>query len=408
MRNETRYVLLGYAMLAWCLGFFAFGWCDLFISPGSFDLGGMYLGRVALYRIFAAIVMASGCFAAAFVKVDDPLTQRNGLFWLAGALGIVSFALFTQVAGPWGPGIGERAMQVTTIVALCLAVGAAVGSRPGAAKSLRSQYEQQIRSVAAQEERNRLARDLHDSIKQQIFAIHTAAATAQTRFDADPSGAKEALEQVRGSAREAMTEMEVMLDQLGAVPLENASLIEALKKQCEALGFRTGAKVEFKLGALPSSDTLPPGAQQAIFRVAQEALANVARHARATNVSVSLDSGDGAVVLTVQDDGAGFDLNRSRRGMGTANMQARAEEFGGEFDQVSQPGVGTSVRLSIPCIHRSPQHHLTVISAVAVTICVSMTLLQPSKAGPWIVGALATLGVATYLRSLKRNSWKRA
>ena len=79
--------------------------------------------------------------------------------------------------------------------------------------------------------------------------------------------------------------MEVMLDQLRAEPLENTGLVAALKKLCESIGFRTGAQVEFKLGAAPPTGLSAPGAAEAILRVAQEALANVARHARASHVS---------------------------------------------------------------------------------------------------------------------------
>jgi signal transduction histidine kinase len=82
--------------------------------------------------------------------------------------------------------------------------------------SLRLQYEEQIREAARQEERVRLARDLHDAVKQQLFAIQAAAATVEARFDTDAAGARQALEQVRSSSREALTEMEVMLDQLQA------------------------------------------------------------------------------------------------------------------------------------------------------------------------------------------------
>lgn len=103
---------------------------------------------------------------------------------------------------------------------------------------VRSRDEQRIRDAAAQEERNRLARDLHDAIKQQIFAIQTSAATAETRFDADPAGAREAVAHVRQSAREAMAEMEAMLDHLRVVPLENAGLVEAIRKQAEARAAR--------------------------------------------------------------------------------------------------------------------------------------------------------------------------
>ena len=145
-----------------------------------------------------------------------------------------------------------------------------------AVQPLRSRYEQEIRRAAAQEERNRLARDLHDSVKQQLFVIQTAAATAQERFHNDPTGAHDAIDAVRRAAREALGEMEAMLEGLNANPLENTGLVEALKKQCEALGYRTGAQVSCECGPLPASETLPPGTHQAIFRTAQEALANVA------------------------------------------------------------------------------------------------------------------------------------
>ena len=206
------------------------------------------------------------------------------------------------------------------------------------------------------EERNRLARDLHDSIKQQIFVIQTAAATAQVRFDDDEAGTKQALDQVRDAAREAMTEMQVMLDQRRTAPLENSGLIESLKKQCDALGFRTGAKVDFALGELPGAETFAPGEHEAIQRVAKKALANVARHARAAAVQVSLGSVNGQVELRVQDDGAGLDPNRQARGQGIGNMRARAAEFGGTLGLTSQPGESTSVVFAIPhAVGRTPK-----------------------------------------------------
>jgi signal transduction histidine kinase len=412
MRNDSRTVLVGYAVLAWCAGFIVFSWPGFFLNRGEFDLSGMYLGRMALWRIAGAGAMAFGCFAAAFIGVEDPRVRRNGLLWLAGAHGIISLALFTQVLGPWGPGTGGKVAQIFGILALVLAGAATFHSRFRPAKSLRSQYERQIRLAAGQQERNRLARDLHDSIKQQIFAIHTSTATAQERFDRDPAGAKEALDLVRGSAREAIAEMEAMLDQLRATPLENAGLIEALKKQCEALGFRTGAKVDFKVGGLPPNESLPPGAQQAIFRVAQEALANVARHARAKNVSVSLDSSGGragsgpagnCLELKVEDDGIGFQPD-SRRGMGTANMQARAEEFEGKFDQASRPGSGTSVRFSVPLVHEMPN----LLPLVCWGAMLALSLLVMSRdlaySGPVVIllAVGAGFGINRYFRARKQ------
>jgi len=406
MRNDSRAVLVGYASLAWCAGFIVFSWPGFFLHPDQYDLGGMYLGRMALWRIAGAGVMAFGCFAGSFIGVDDPRVRRNGLLWLAGAHGIISLALFTQVAGPWGPGTGETMSQIFGILALVLGGAASFQNRFRPAKSLHSQYEQQIRLAAAQEERNRLARDLHDSIKQQIFAIHTSTATAQERFDQDPAGAKQALDLIRGSAREAIAEMEAMLDQLRATPLENAGLIEALKKQCEALGFRTGAKADFKVGVLPPNQFLPPGAQQAIFRVAQEALANVARHARAKNVSVSLDSSKNSLELKIEDDGRGFQPD-SRRGAGTANMQARAEEFEGQFDQVSQPGSGTSVRFSVPLVRGRPNTYLfpSVCWGAMLTLSLFVLSREPAYSGPVLVllAIGAVFGITRFFQGRKQR-----
>jgi signal transduction histidine kinase len=357
---NTRWVFRAYAALASLAGLLLFGWGPMWFGS---DLAGEPWGKAALIRVLGSIMIAAGCCAAGFAAIDDPPGRRRGLFWFAAGHAVIWLTVLTQQIAIWGPGLGQKAAQLLFAVVFVLfllwttnegesALGVLTSlfgsANPNSAEQLRSQYAQQIREVARQEERNRLARDLHDSIKQQIFVIQTAAATAQARFDGDQAGARLALEQVRGSAREAMTEMQVMLDQLRAVPLENASLVESLKKQCEALGFRTGAQVAFELGDLPPSEALPPGAHEAILRAAQEALANVGRHACAASVLVSLGSGLRQVELRIEDDGAGFDPDQSRRGQGIQNMRARAEEFGGEFELISQPGGGTSVAFSIP------------------------------------------------------------
>ena len=292
-------------------------------------------------------MIAAGCCAArGSPAVDRPPGRHRGLFWFAAGHAVIWLVVLTQQIAIWGPGLAEKAAQLLFALVFVLfylwatsegesALGVLTGlfgsANPNSAEQLRSQYAQQIREVARQEERNRLARDLHDSIKQQIFVIQTAAATAQARFDADQAGARLALKKILGSAREAMTEMQAMLDQLRAVPLDNAGLVESLKKQCEALGFRTGAQVAFEPRG-PSSDRRPPpGAHEAILRAAQEALANVGRHARAASVLVSLGSGLRQVELRIEDDGAGFDPNQSRQGQGIQNMCARVRSLGGNL-----------------------------------------------------------------------------
>jgi signal transduction histidine kinase len=384
-------------------------------------LAGEPFGKAALIRVLGSIMIAAGCCAAGFAAVDDPPSRRRGLLWFAvGHAGILLVVLMQRIA-IWGPGLAEKVAQLLLVVVFILfylwatsegeynARGMLTSlfwsANPNSADRLRSQYEQQIREVARQEERNRLARDLHDSIKQQIFVIQTAAATAQARFDGDPAGAKLALEQVRGSAREAVTEMQVMLDQLRAVPLENTGLVESLKKQCEALGFRTGARVKFKLGDLPPTEALPPGAHEAILRAAQEALANVGRHARAGSVLVSLGSARGQVELRIQDDGAGFDPNQSDRGQGIPNMRARAEEFGGKFYLASGLGNGTSVAFSIPyTVSETPREYLRKAVGWGVSLVVSILALAWTKSTVMVVVlAMAAVGVVRYTLAYRRT-----
>jgi signal transduction histidine kinase len=361
---DTRIVFKAYAAAAWLAGGVL-----LFVGPYFFPLefvGFPHAGGLAV-RIAGAIVIAAGCFAWPFTHVDDPEARRRALgWWAAGHLQVLSMTAVGVIGRIGEPPPGVQVALGALLTATLLlwhfkqtADGLPQSGLPShtpllgdpdqaSVQRLRSTYEEQIRAAAGQEERHRLARDLHDSVKQQIFAIQTSAATAQARFAADPSGASGAIEQVRESAREAMAEMEAMLDQLRAAPLENTGLIEALKKQCEALRFRTGAEVRFTVGELPPSHSLPPGAQEVVFRVAQEALANAGRHARATHVTVTLDSTERSLQLRIEDDGVGFDTGQSGGGMGLGNMRSRATAIGGTIAVTTQPGNGTLVRLSIP------------------------------------------------------------
>jgi signal transduction histidine kinase len=210
----------------------------------------------------------------------------------------------------------------------------------------------QARDGAAQQERNRLARELHDSIKQQIFSIGMGAAAAQARWDADPQGAREALGDVRRSAQEAMVEMNVLLQQLSPAPLEKVGLVQALRDQCDALGYRTDAQVAVEFGALPADDWLPTGAQESMFRVAQEAFSNIARHARADHVRLYMGQrdADGPLTLEIQDDGRGFEVGRCDGGMGLENIRQRVVALGGELAVDSAPGKGTTLRVTVPVL----------------------------------------------------------
>ena len=308
-------------------------------------------------------VMVAAALGAYGLGSADVLTRRRVLPWfIAGHVVIwlmMEVQFLTMAGGEHLPKQASWVMLIAIVGLLYVVVPSdpvprraplSVLNDPGPDTSAArgGLYEQQIREAAAQEERNRLARDLHDAVKQQIFAIQTSAATAEARLASDAVGSRAALAQVRQSAREAMSEMEALLSQLRVAPLGNTGLVEAIRKHAEALAFRSGANVAVDVAPWPSEDALPPGAHEAIFRIVQEALANVGRHARARHVRVSLDATPLRVEVRVQDDGTGFDQRDVSSGMGLHNMRARAAEIGGSIEVSRAEGVGTLVTLSVP------------------------------------------------------------
>jgi signal transduction histidine kinase len=397
---------------------------------------------VVKLRITASIITALGCCASAFAAIDDPAGRRRGLMGFGNAhlmlgvmLGIQAWAQYAPVVAP--SLLVASIAAITGVVLLYLGitgpgteplparppfkadpavpggVAFAIRNKRAPLSRLRSEYETQIRNAARQEERARLARDLHDAVKQQLFVIQTAGATAQARFDTDAAGARAAVEQIRSAAREAMTEMEAMLDQLQSAPISHEGLVAFLRKQSEAIGFRTGAAVSFSVGTLPHEHAIDPGARQAIARAGQEALSNVARHARARNVTVSLGVAERGLVLTVQDDGAGFTPGSEphQPGMGMANLAARAAEVGGSVDITSVPGKGTTVRFGVPFtelpasrfyVRRAAAWSAMFLAAAAMVSSVSLGFRLPGISLLIISGiAVARYAVAAY--RMKRN-----
>ena len=426
---NTRFVFRIYAWIAITSGVLVYLWPLVYNWPAvSVDLGPYgpsdprTWGAFAILRAAAATVVALGCCATAFALVDDPVSRRRALTRFAVAhlvFGAMFLLQWQAILSLWLPpvvGLGPLIVGVVLFYLAFTALGSETrrlsrpllaGAGPGThlfvirnkrapIEWLRSQYEEQIRQAARQEERARLARDLHDAVKQQLFVIQTAAATAQTRFEMDLVGAKTAVDQIRSAAREAITEMEVMLEQLQAAPLENAGLVSSLKKQCEALGFRTGAEVTFEPGTLPPDTALLPGAREAIFRVAQESLSNVARHARARHVRVSLGLAGGRLALTVEDDGSGLPVERNPGGTGMANMAARAAEAGGNFEAASTPDRGTTVRFSVPCEASSIRPYAIRAFGWGVVLIAAAThiALRASNERPWDETAVVIAGIA--------------
>ncbi len=185
-------------------------------------------------------------------------------------------------------------------------------------------YEQ-AQQLAAVEERQRLARELHDSVSQALYGIALGARTARTLMDRDPSTAVEPIDYVLSLAEAGLAEMRALIFELRPESLEIEGVVAALEKQIAATAARYGIEVTARLDAEPP---LTLTQREVFYRIAQEALHNVVKHAHATKAEVRLASEDGSVVLEVRDNGAGFDPSGSFPGhMGLVSMQERAEQY---------------------------------------------------------------------------------
>jgi two-component system sensor histidine kinase UhpB len=196
---------------------------------------------------------------------------------------------------------------------------------------------------AQEEERRRLARDLHDEVNQALTAILLR--LEALAHDAPPERAAEVAE-LKRLVCQAMDELLNLARHLRPTALDDHGLVPAIDAQLKRFAARTG--VEARLDTRGDPAGLDDDEQIAIYRVAQEALANVGRHSGASCVEVALAAGDGGAQLRVRDDGRGFDPGASRNGgLGLKGMAERARLVGGELDVRSAPGGGTSVTLRI-------------------------------------------------------------
>jgi signal transduction histidine kinase len=315
-------------------------------------------GQYVVPRLVGTVLIMAALIALAFARLDDAEARRRSLNRFAIAHVVFGFLFSGITSALLTPILPQTIVWAPLVVGIVLASFAIVNAQGQPigrtnADALRSRYEAQIRAAARRDERARLARDLHDAVKQQLFAIQTAAATVEARLDTDQSGAREAAGTVRASAHEALVEMDTLIDQLQTAPMENSGFEDALRRQCDALGYRTGAKVTLTVGELPPSTALLPGAYEALYRFAQEALHNVGRHARASTVDVHFGVRAGQLELWITDDGAGFIPDDVPAGMGRRNMEARAQEVGGTCVISSTRGSGTTVRCAVPLGARS-------------------------------------------------------
>jgi len=203
-----------------------------------------------------------------------------------------------------------------------------------------------------EEEVRRLAHELHDEAGQLLAAVHLD--LDRVAADLAP-GVRERLEPVRLRLRDVEVQLRRISHEMRPTALDDLGLLPALRFLAEGVGRRAGLAVQVEDAV---HERLPAEVETVLYRAAQEALTNVARHARATRAMVRVEREDRQVVLTVSDDGVGFDIRAGdapRSGIGVTGIRERVASVGGTLEIISSPGAGTMLRVPIP-VHDHAAH----------------------------------------------------
>jgi len=211
--------------------------------------------------------------------------------------------------------------------------------------------EQTMREAAAGEaavleERKRLARDLHDTVSQQLFAIHVSASSLPKLLEINPERADEVIRQLIEMSNSAQRQMRGLIAQLRPLELEGRSLREALEKWFPDYCRQNGLQGELRWDI---ESPLSEAKEHQLFLIIQEAMANIVKHASARRVLLHATETERQHAVTLQDDGAGFRADQVKAGSyGLTTMRERAQKLGGDTEIISKAGAGTRIRVMIP------------------------------------------------------------
>ncbi len=204
-------------------------------------------------------------------------------------------------------------------------------------------------SAAVLEERNRLARELHDSVTQQLFSMTLTSQAARAQLERNPQRVAAQLERLQETSTAALAEMRALIFQLRPPALRDQGLVAALQQHAQLLARREGIVIGL---SVVGDERLARGIEQPLYRIVQEALNNVFKHANAKNVQITLEFGTEQIRVRVSDDGQGFDIDATPSGdgrhLGMLSMRERAAEIGGTMELRSAVGSGTEVIVSVP------------------------------------------------------------
>lgn len=332
---------------------------------GEQDTGRLYTGTPDGPFAIAAPVRASDGRVLGALVFAGTLPVNAGLFPQALSLLGSSALCFTVAAGLIGTLFGFITARGFSRRLRRVATGASAWGRGDFAARVDDRSGDEIGQLARQlndvasdleelmetrqelatlEERNRLARDLHDSVKQQMFAITMNLGSAQALWESKPEEARRYLDTAAGLARQAQGELGALIQTLRPTQLQGKGLAQGLRDLVQAWEKQSGIAAIYQA---QGAAELPVEVEQALFRVAQEALANIVRHSGATAVNLTLTLESRQVTLDVRDNGRGFDPVGAHKGLGLRSMQERVQALGGTF-AVESGRQGTHLTACVP------------------------------------------------------------
>jgi signal transduction histidine kinase len=296
-------------------------------------------------------------FCPLVVQVMHNFPQRTG-FLITGV-----FTAITSVFLLWGLGleVGLPLILVFAVIYFLLAAFIAIILEAVAARDESQKQQAELQAahrqlqtytaraeeLAVLQERNRLARELHDSVTQSLYSLTLLAEAGQRMIRAED------LQQIAGNqtrlgqiAQQALQEMRLLVYELRPLALKSEGLVGALEQRLETVERRAGIQARV---LVEGEVDLAPGLEEELYGIAQEALNNALKHARASKIVLSVRMVDKSVILEVADDGQGFDQAevQVKGGLGLISMQERAEKIGGQLDIDSAPGEGTRVSVKV-------------------------------------------------------------
>jgi len=208
-------------------------------------------------------------------------------------------------------------------------------------------YASTLEQLATTRERNRLSRELHDTLAHTLSGLSVQLETLKAYWDVDQKAARSILDKSLAAAHSGLKETRRALQALRASPLDDLGLALAITTMAKDAAER--ANLTLKLSIMDDIPALSPDVEQCLYRTAQEAIANVVSHAGAKKLTVKLEFAGGKTTLTVHDDGAGFNIEKASKKaqFGLTGMRERAQLIGGKLNITSKPGAGTTIRLTV-------------------------------------------------------------